>query len=201
MNVLMINAIKVEQSGTANLMKRQLSGDGTNYDLTVGKTACGGQYSNSDYIAAFPRSTFQVTANPNNSPTCGKCILVSGTKGSHVATIEDICDGCKGDDVDMSPVLFEATVGELGLGRKTVSWKYVDCATGTSSTPATVSTGSNSTSSVNNQSYDTGASGSVTEAQTVKNFAKDQVNKPGINSSDYQSWYQGIATWVHSWFH
>lgn len=66
-------------------------------------------------------------ANPNNAPICGQCIEISGPKGVVKVRVVDRCPVCAAGDLDLSPTAFQQAVGELGIGRHTVSWKFVSC--------------------------------------------------------------------------
>ena len=125
-----ITALKFEQQGTASLMKRQdttkLTGSATFYSL--GLTACGTTPVDTDMVVALPVSKFGSLPNQNNNPSCEKCITVTGTLGSSIAKVQDVCGGCPGEnDVDLSPELFKKVVGDESVGRKDVTWTWSAC--------------------------------------------------------------------------
>lgn len=99
-------------------------GDGTYYDPGVGLTACGTSFTAEDYIVAMNAYDFGASANPNESPTCGKCVIISGPKGSQKAMVQDICPatGCGRGSVDLTPAVF-SKVGDFDDGRIPISWK------------------------------------------------------------------------------
>ncbi|CAO3692606.1 unnamed protein product [Rhizopus stolonifer] len=100
-------------------------GDGTYYDPGVGITACGGQFTASDMIVALNGYDYGDYANPNESPVCGACIIVTGSLGSAKATIQDECPstGCGRGSLDLSPAVF-SEVGDFAAGRIAVNWTH-----------------------------------------------------------------------------
>jgi expansin (peptidoglycan-binding protein) len=57
---------------------------------------------------------------------CGKCILVTGPKGTVKVRIVDLCPGCASGDVDLSEEAF-AKIALLSAGRVKISWSFVTC--------------------------------------------------------------------------
>ncbi|KAG0173623.1 hypothetical protein DFQ28_011115 [Apophysomyces sp. BC1034] len=113
-----------ESSGTATPGHFDMSGkgDGTYYDPGVGITACGGSFTAQDMICALNHVDYGQYANPNDSPVCGACIIVTGPAGTAKAYIQDECPGCGRGSVDLSPAVFGA-IGNFNDGRIPVSWK------------------------------------------------------------------------------
>ncbi|ORX52465.1 hypothetical protein DM01DRAFT_1336837 [Hesseltinella vesiculosa] len=97
-------------------------GDGTYYDPGVGLTSCGGQFTAQDMIVALNHIDYGRYADPNQSPACGACIVVTGPLGSAKATIQDMCPGCGRGSVDMSPAVF-GKVGNFVDGRIAIKWQ------------------------------------------------------------------------------
>ncbi|KAI9360507.1 hypothetical protein BD770DRAFT_419048 [Pilaira anomala] len=99
-------------------------GDGTYYDPGVGVTACGTYFTAEDNIVAMNAYDFGKSPNPNNSPTCGRCVIITGPNGSQKAQVQDICPdaGCGRGSVDLSPAVF-AKVGDFFDGRIPITWK------------------------------------------------------------------------------
>ncbi|KAI8073845.1 hypothetical protein BC940DRAFT_289345 [Gongronella butleri] len=97
-------------------------GDGTYYDPGVGITSCGGQFTAQDDIVALNYVDYGRYADPNQSPACGACIVITGPLGSARATIQDMCPGCQRGSVDMSPAVF-GKVGNFVDGRIAISWQ------------------------------------------------------------------------------
>ncbi|KAF7729463.1 hypothetical protein EC973_004443 [Apophysomyces ossiformis] len=113
-----------ESTGTATPGHFDMSGkgDGTYYDPGVGLTACGGYFTAQDMMVALNHVDYGQYANPNESPVCGACIIVTGPLGSAKAYIQDECPGCGQGSLDLSPAVF-AMVGNFNDGRIPVSWK------------------------------------------------------------------------------
>ncbi len=64
----------------------------------------------------------------DNSNYCGVCVEVTGIKGTQIIQIVDQCPSCHVDgDIDLSPAAFQAIVGDLSIGKSTISWKAVAC--------------------------------------------------------------------------
>lgn len=107
-------------SGAVQLKK---IGDLTYYDL--GLTACGQVYTNKDMVAAIAFGHF-TTPNPNLDPMCGKKVKIvdPGTSKSIIVTVRDKCEGCKMNDIDVSPSAFEKFKPKT-VGRFKVSWDFI----------------------------------------------------------------------------
>jgi len=91
------------------------SGELTYYSL--GQVSCGQTYADTDYVVALATVTMANPANPNNNPICGKTINITYKGKTMAAKVVDTCEGCAAGDVDLSPSLFQALVGDLGAGR------------------------------------------------------------------------------------
>jgi hypothetical protein len=64
----------------------------------------------------------------DNSNYCGVCVEVTGKKGTQIIQIVDQCPSCHVDgDIDLSPAAFQIIVGDLSIGKSTISWKAVAC--------------------------------------------------------------------------
>lgn len=98
-------------------------GDLTYYNL--GLTACGQVYTNSDMVAAIAFSYF-TSPNPNIDPMCGKQVKIIDptTLKSIKVTIRDKCEGCKVNDIDVSPSAFEK-LKPKNVGRFQVVWDFI----------------------------------------------------------------------------
>ncbi|KAJ7259821.1 hypothetical protein C8J57DRAFT_1515182 [Mycena rebaudengoi] len=106
---------------------------------TMNYTACGPKRYDTDPIAALPGAFFNSTPgatpdNPNNSPLCGKEILITaiapdGQTKTIQATISDICGDCPiSTSVDVTPILFDQ-VADQSVGRlHNISWDFVTVA-------------------------------------------------------------------------
>ncbi|TFK97431.1 hypothetical protein BDV98DRAFT_262897 [Pterulicium gracile] len=111
-------------SGAAVELQKRLNGEATWFNLS-GYTACGSVHSDNEYVVAVNTQRYDSTAvdgNPNNNRICRQQITIHGRNGPVTATIVDRCGSCKYDDLDLSPALFQATIGDLGLGRMPIRW-------------------------------------------------------------------------------
>jgi len=98
------------------------SGDGTYYDPGIGTGSCGTLHTGDEFVAALNAPQYGSFANPNDSPVCGKCVQVTGPKGTVKVKIVDKCPVCKNGDIDLSPAAFDKIADEAA-GRVTVTWK------------------------------------------------------------------------------
>ena len=115
------------------------SGDLTWYHPSAGISACGNRHSDEELVAALSFSDFINTPNPNNSPSCGRCIRITSSAGKSVKVrVTDKCGGCKPGDIDVSPAAFRH-IAPLSVGRLPVEWKYVSCGRGSRRVPVDVS--------------------------------------------------------------
>ena len=80
--------------------------------------ACGWNHGDGEMITAVSHIRFDA------SRPCGRKIRVKGPAGEAVVTVVDRCTGCARDDLDLSPVAFKKTVGDLGKGHDQVSWGW-----------------------------------------------------------------------------
>lgn len=102
-------------------------GDLTFYSPDVGTSACGRSHSNLEYVAALSPDDFINTPNPNNSPSCQQCVLITGPSGAKVKVqVTDKCPGCVKGALDVSPAAFDE-IADRDVGRIRVSWEYVAC--------------------------------------------------------------------------
>lgn len=93
------------------------SGDITYYAPGLG--ACGGTNADGDHIVAISHLLW------DSGSHCGHRMRITGSTGSIEATVVDKCPGCDRFSLDVSPVVFEATVGQLGVGRDVGSWQWM----------------------------------------------------------------------------
>ncbi|KAJ1975129.1 hypothetical protein H4R35_003295 [Dimargaris xerosporica] len=114
-------------SNSSNLKasSEYFTGEGTYYNPSVGLGSCGEQHADSDMVVALNAPQYGESANPNNSPMCGRRIVITGSKGTTEATIVDKCPPCKHGDVDMSPAVFDK-IGDQVDGRVPISWAFLD---------------------------------------------------------------------------
>jgi hypothetical protein len=107
-----------------------VTGELTFYSPGLG--ACGWEHRDGDAICAVSHLVWdavQVGSNPNNNPLCGRKIRVRrevegvGTRTVDV-TVVDRCTGCKANDIDLSPGVFNQLAREE-QGRVTGSWAWL----------------------------------------------------------------------------
>ncbi|CAG8570613.1 12546_t:CDS:2 [Cetraspora pellucida] len=89
------------------------SGDGTYYDPGVGIGSCGMQNYDSELVAAMNAPQYGIYSDPADSPVCGKCIQITGPKGTVKVKIVDKCPVCKSGDIDMSSTAFKVSYDTL----------------------------------------------------------------------------------------
>ncbi|CAG8554498.1 15221_t:CDS:2 [Funneliformis mosseae] len=94
-------------------------GDGTFYDPGIGIGACGKINTADEFIGAMNAQQFGV------SPICGKCVNITGPKGSVKVKIVDKCSKCKFGDIDISPVAFNA-ISDGSQDRISITWEGKD---------------------------------------------------------------------------
>jgi outer membrane biosynthesis protein TonB len=105
----------------------QFSGDITIYQTQGGYGACGTQLNDSDMIVALSHvawgaSTYDVMTGAASNPWCGQEINVHYKGNSIKAKIMDMCPGCKGDDIDLSPAAWKALTGSDEMTRYQATW-------------------------------------------------------------------------------
>ncbi|KAF4313766.1 Barwin-related endoglucanase [Botryosphaeria dothidea] len=88
--------------------------EATWYNTLGAYAACGTQHWDSESVVALKSTTF----NQYKSEICGKTITLNYKGKSTTAKLVDSCPGCIGTwDIDLSPPVFEALTGDLGVGR------------------------------------------------------------------------------------
>ena len=94
------------------------SGEATYYNAE-GLGACGIQ-TPPDYLVAAINDEQYSKAN------CGRCVSVTGPKGTVVVRIIDKCPGCDAGDLDLSQTAF-TKIADKSAGRVKITWHFVDC--------------------------------------------------------------------------
>ncbi|CAL8579927.1 hypothetical protein XPA_005658 [Xanthoria parietina] len=108
----------------------QSGGQGIQGDLTYyapGLGACGRYNTASDKICAISHITYDAYANgpnPNTNPLCGKQIRATRNGKSVEVTVVDRCEGCKANDIDLSPTAFNQ-LAKAAEGRVPVTWSWM----------------------------------------------------------------------------
>ncbi|KAJ8469780.1 hypothetical protein ONZ45_g16779 [Pleurotus djamor] len=92
-----------------------LGGDATFFQPGLG--ACGANSLSTDLIVALSPSQFAGGAN------CFKHIKVNFNGRQIDATVVDLCPGCGGDGIDLSPTAFEL-LENPDVGRIQVDWNF-----------------------------------------------------------------------------
>jgi len=97
-------------------------GDATYYD--VGVTSCGPGFLNDQLIGALSDAHWS-GGDTESDPICGRKVRVTDfqSRKSVVVTIQDKCDDCNSNDIDLSPAAFRA-LRPLGTGRFKVDWDF-----------------------------------------------------------------------------
>ncbi|KAI8052209.1 RlpA-like double-psi beta-barrel-protein domain-containing protein-containing protein [Syncephalis plumigaleata] len=161
---------------------------------TPSNDACTGKSSSSsDMVAALAKPDFggDYGGNTEKSPTCGRCVEVTGPKGSVVVKIVDMCSSCNSGHVDLSPAAF-VKVAEKSAGKLEAQWKFVDCSAspsggkgskGESSPPAG---GDESADSGSDYGTDTPSKGDKKDKEGKKD-KKDKGDYDSGNDSGYES--------------
>ena len=96
----------------------QQSGDATYYDAE-GVGSCGVEFPSDYLVAAMNDEQYTKT-------DCGKCVAVTGPKGTVVVRILDLCPGCSSGDLDLSETAF-TKIANKDDGRVKITWSFVVC--------------------------------------------------------------------------
>ena len=94
------------------------TGQATYYDAD-GTGACG-------FKASTDLAVTAVNGTDYKKADCGKCLEVTGPKGTTVVRIVDLCPGCKKGDLDLSRSSF-TKIATLSAGRVAITWHFVAC--------------------------------------------------------------------------
>ena len=104
-------------SGGASAEGGEFSGDMTYYDPSVGQSACGPVFQQTDFVAAI---------SLQRPRECEKCAVIHYQGKSVKVQVRDRCGACKIDDIDVSPIAFRALAPQQ-LGRVRVTWSFTTC--------------------------------------------------------------------------
>lgn len=94
------------------------SGEATYYDAD-GTGACGFSASNDFMVAAINDEQY-------SKENCGRCVSVTGPRGTVTVRIVDKCPGCDEGDLDLSQTAF-GKIAKLSDGRVPITWRFVAC--------------------------------------------------------------------------
>lgn len=105
----------------------QYAGDITIYEPNGNTGACGTNLSNEDMVVAlsieaFGASTYDKMTGAATNKWCGQQINVFYQGRTVSAKIMDMCPGCKGDDIDLSPAAWKALTGSDEKTRYKATW-------------------------------------------------------------------------------
>ncbi len=101
------------------------TGDLTYYAPGLG--ACGKVNGENDAVVALSRVIFDPQTpggNPNRNPLCGRRIRISRGGKSVDVRVQDRCEGCKRNDLDV-PVKVFRKLANQSAGRVKVNWDYL----------------------------------------------------------------------------
>lgn len=104
--------------GSDAALGTEMSGEATYYDPT-GTSACGVKGTATSPYAAMNAAQYK-------KADCGKCVSVTGPKGTTVVSVVDKCPGCKAGDLDLGTSAF-AKIANLSAGRVKIKWHFVAC--------------------------------------------------------------------------
>lgn len=96
----------------------EYSGEATYYDAD-GTGACGFPASTDFFVAAMNGAQYA-------KADCGRCVSVTGPKGTVTVRIVDKCPGCDEGDLDLSMTAF-GKIAKLSDGRVPITWRFVTC--------------------------------------------------------------------------
>lgn len=105
----------------------EFSGDITIYQTMGGYGACGTQLSDEKMIVALAQpawgaSTYDVMTGASSNPWCGQKIQVHYKGNTIEAEVADMCPGCTGHDIDLSPAAWKALTGSDEMTRYQATW-------------------------------------------------------------------------------
>ncbi|UQC79524.1 SCP-like extracellular protein [Colletotrichum lupini] len=92
--------------------------------FSPGLGACGWTDNDNSMIVAL--SHIKMGSQSNGNPLCGKTVRIQAEGKSVDVKVTDKCMGCAVNDIDVSPAVFKALLGDLGRGRVGgVTWTLV----------------------------------------------------------------------------
>jgi hypothetical protein len=108
----------------------------TNVDITIydnngGLGACGTELHDSSMIVALAKdawgaSTYDTMTGKSTNPWCGQKIKIDYEGNSIEATIQDLCPGCSGNDIDLSLAAWKQLTGLDEKTRLKASWSKIN---------------------------------------------------------------------------
>jgi hypothetical protein len=123
-------AEKAPSYGSSDSSAGDFSGDITIYQTQGGYGACGTQLNDSDMIVALAQpawgaSTYDVMTGEASNPWCGQKVKVHYKGNTIEAKIMDMCPGCTGHDIDLSPAAWKALTGSDEMTRYQATWSKI----------------------------------------------------------------------------
>lgn len=108
-----------------------MAGDITIYEPNGGAGACGKSLGNEEFVVALSKdtwgtSTYDVMTGAASNKWCGQKIQAFYNGRSVVATIMDMCPGCSGQDIDLSPAAWRQLTGSDEKTRYKATWSKVN---------------------------------------------------------------------------
>ncbi|KAI3645201.1 hypothetical protein MP228_011365 [Amoeboaphelidium protococcarum] len=97
----------------------EFTGDATYYTAVSGFGACEITH-DSPFVVAMNAAQY------NKKGNCGKCVQITGARGSAKAQVVDLCPGCGFGALDLNEPLFPL-IDDPDKGRVTISWSFVEC--------------------------------------------------------------------------
>ncbi|KAJ6440296.1 allergen asp f7 protein [Purpureocillium lavendulum] len=96
--------------------------------FAIGLGACGTDMSGKgDSASVVALSAKMMGAESNGNSFCGRKISIKASNGkTTTATVQDKCPECTKESIDVSNKVFMDLFGDLGIGRTTVSWSFLD---------------------------------------------------------------------------
>lgn len=99
------------------------NGDLTWY--TIGLGACGEDDSGRDNsVQIVALSYLLMGSQSTDNPFCNRTITISANGKTTQAIVKDKCMGCAQTAIDVSQLTFQNIWGDLGIGRKSVTWWF-----------------------------------------------------------------------------
>jgi expansin (peptidoglycan-binding protein) len=96
------------------------SGEAVFYDPN-GRGSCALAFARTDAVLSAPPGVYQKLEG------CGACLEITGSTGTAVVEVVDLCPSCPDNNLVISKGAFEKIAGKAS-GRAQVSWKQVPCA-------------------------------------------------------------------------
>lgn len=100
-------------------------GEITHYDASAGYSSCG-DMNDGKATAVVALSKLLLGEKGNGNPYCNNWVRITVNGQSVNAKVVDKCGSCKMHDLDLSEFAFTSLGLDLGVGRTTASWQFID---------------------------------------------------------------------------